>query len=992
MELVNVQQNCEAFKGLSDQWPPVIQNIVEKIFHLKESLLIGAIIFKGYNGIGRERILKYVAKRAMESKGFEVVIWMIPERKNASKLNRFQFQRRVADKLGITPFPRNDGSDSDDEEENEKSVHANVKHRIQAYLETKKFVLVHDGDWGLSDLVEMGIPVRRGPNSAMVLVASNAQYPSRNHHQTFYMDTKLPDEDVWDLVREECIAIIAEYPICRRVHLTPEVVMECIMWTRLFFVTWNPFKYPQPQRYWFAEGIIGGSTLDLKTTFDLGQVLFQALADHDLPLPNKRKGVYDRDHIKSITERIAVSNGYERKVLILYSFSSFKHLAPDYCSNLSIIICFRVEKLPENMFEHTINVRTLDLSYTDIQSLPSSMICLVNLRFLNLHGCSNLDFPQLSTTMTTLKKIELLDLSETSLKEFPNDFFKGLQSLRLLDLSNCSKLFSLPSSMSCLINLEHLSLESCESLSCIPSSIQGLEKLQVLFLSKTNLETIPQQFFQNMYKLKILDLSFNLHLKTIPMTFSNLVNCQQLNLQSCESLQTLTPWLGSQQGSLPIEDLNLSSCSSLQNIDHIISSFSTTLPNIKSLNLTSTPVSQLSLKSCSSLETIHLQSNTTLQKLDLSGTKVKNFLLNGDLNLIRLKQLVLLNIKPRGMNWDQCGDGSTPHMHIHPVKWRKDGNGDGMFISVGNANIFRTLTSSSTIWVTSMSRFLVYVCPGEERGMVKGLPLKQASLLYEDILSKFKHSVPSYERCLEIERVSKFPKAISGVLSHAHYLTLHDETAIVRLSDFGIENMQELKECFMQRCHAMKVVFSVRFNQSLLSCLEKLQIYDLKKLTNMCVSSIKLDKRSFSQLKHLQIEHCPQLVNMFSCSVFLKSLEVLQIKFCARLEEIFSGKENDEGSLERLHTLYLLELPALKNIVHNVRLISLRKATVKGCPRLRELPLQSRTITDNGLQKVPSIVVTGEVDWWEQLQWKDNTVKHQVTFNSWKPFQFPRSC
>ncbi|PIA27222.1 hypothetical protein AQUCO_08200025v1 [Aquilegia coerulea] len=306
--------------------------------------------------------------------------------------------------------------------------------------------------------------------------------------------------------------------------------------------------------------------------------------------------------------------------------------------------------------------------------------------------------------------------------------------------------------------------------------------------------------------------------------------------------------------------------------------------------------------------------------------------------------------------------------------------------------MFRTVTSASTFW----ARFLIYVCPCEERGKVNRLPLKKATLLYEDILSKFKRLIPSYERCLEIERVSKFPKAISGVLSHAHYLTLHDETAIVRLSDFGIENMQELRECFLQRCHAMKVVFFARFNdlpqdQPWLSCLEKLQIYDLKKLTNMCVSSIKLDKISFSQLKHLQIEHCPQLVNMFSCSVFLKRLEVLQIKFCARLEEIFSGKENEEGSLERLHTLYLLELPALKTIIHNVRLVSLHEAKVKGCPRLCELPLQSRTIADNGLQKVPSIVVTGELDWWEKLQWKDSNVKQQITFNAWKPFQFPKN-
>ncbi|KAF5196895.1 hypothetical protein FRX31_013518, partial [Thalictrum thalictroides] len=228
-----------------------------------------------------------------------------------------------------------------------------------------------------------------------------------------------------------------------------------------------------------------------------------------------------------------------------------------------------------------------------------------------------------------------------------------------------------------------------------------------------------------MYNLKVVDLSFNRLLKSIHMSVSNLVHYEKLNLQSYESLQTITPWLGGHDVPLPIQDLNLSSCSSLPNIDHVISSFSTTttFPNIKSLYLSFTPVSgQLSLRSCSSLETIRLQSNTTLEKLDLSGTKVKKFLLSGDLNLDRLKQFVFLNIKPRGLNnWDNYGDGSTPHMHIQPIKWRKDGNGDGVFISVENANLFRTLTSSSTFW----ARFLVYVCPWEERGKANGLPLKK---------------------------------------------------------------------------------------------------------------------------------------------------------------------------------------------------------------------------------------------------------------------------
>ncbi|KAF9610704.1 hypothetical protein IFM89_024143 [Coptis chinensis] len=97
----------------------------------------------------------------------------------------------------------------------------------------------------------------------------------------------------------------------------------------------------------------------------------------------------------------------------------------------------------------------------------------------------------------------------------------------------------------------------------------------------------------------------------------------------------------------------------------------------------------------------------------------------------------------------------------------------------------------------------------------------------------------------------------------------------------------------------------------------------------MCASPGILKDGSFGNLKHLQLEYCPQVVTIFSSGVCLESLEVLEIKFCARLEEIFLAKVNADGSLRRLHTLLcLLELPTLKSIVHNVHLVSLKKSTI----------------------------------------------------------------
>ncbi|KAF5184745.1 Nb-arc domain-containing disease resistance protein [Thalictrum thalictroides] len=707
----------------------------------------------------------------------------------------------------------------------------------------------------------------------------------------------------------------------------------------------------------------------MKTAFGFVQVMLKELRDHflfddDISIDEVVEVMLYADRTSEVVDIVrrfvesilCISDRFDVEAKKRISVKAVKSLSPQVLFKLSTIkFSPDIKELPEDIFDNMPNVRFIDFSNTSIKSFPSSMLCLSNLRFLNLRFCKVLDLLQLCS-ITYFKKIELLDLSGTLFKEFPGNIFEGLDSLRLLDLSKCSQLLSLPSSIFCLINLEHLYLRSCKNLSVLPSSIQGWEKLQVLEMTETKLIEIPEQFFKNMNSLKQLDLSSNLHLTSIH--------------------------------------------TSLHDVDHIVTS---SFPNLQILNLSYVPVRQLSLKNCPSLETIALLSNKNLEKLDLSSTNLKKFPIQGDdQDFDSLKQLELLNTKhlitidwkdikwlPQEVNWAQCGDGTTSHMYIRPFQQSRD----GVFISVGDADIFHTLTPSSKLWKKSLSQFVVYVCPCEERGRGKTLTPRRATLRYDDIFSKIKRSIPSYERCLEIERVNKLPKGISGILSHAQFFILHDEKIIMRLSDLGIKNMGALRECLLERCHAMQAVFSVGAkvqNQPMLMCLEKIQISNLMKLTHMCESGRKLEHRSFGRLKHIQIEHCPQLVNVFSTSVCLKSLEVLEIKFCPRLEEIFSGKENEEGSLPQLKTLCLLELPALKNIIHNVWLVSLEKAQIKGCPRLRELPLRSDRNIQNNNQKVPRIVVKCELECWEQLEWKDKNVKQQVSFIDWQPFQTPK--
>ncbi|KAF9621826.1 hypothetical protein IFM89_028414, partial [Coptis chinensis] len=385
------------------------------------------------------------------------------------------------------------------------------------------------------------------------------------------------------------------------------------------------------------------------------------------------------------------------------------------------------------------------------------------------------------------------------------NFFEGLRSLRLRNLSECDRIFSLPSSISFLANLELLLLGSCPNLMALPSTLLPLEKLQVLDLSKTNLNEIPEKFFVHMLSLKDLNLSSVPRLAFLPTSMSSLVNLKKPNLEGCTGLTTVHPSLTRISSSL--EELNLSGFSSLKDSNKFSSSFNN-MSHLRVLNLNSISVNSVSLQGCSSLETIDVGSNKNLEVLDLSGTGISTFPLEGnpDLNVLR-------------------------HLDLLGVKNLRKLNGAALEMEAG--------------------------------------------------------------------------------------------------------------------CGAIQVIFEIRADdlagfQPLLRCLEKIWISNLTKLTTMCTRSGMLENGSFGNLKLLHLEYCPQLVTVFSSGICLQNLEVLGIKFCARLD--FGGD--------------FLRIPIST----------------------------TRINSDNST----SVTVTAEIEWWKQLEWEDNNVMHRICFNSWKPYNVPR--
>ncbi|WJX22356.1 hypothetical protein P8452_11669 [Trifolium repens] len=136
---------------------------------------------------------------------------------------------------------------------------------------------------------------------------------------------------------------------------------------------------------------------------------------------------------------------------------------------------FYTEMVPNSIGE-LIHLRYLDLSNTEIETLPDTLCNLYNLQTLKLSCCEYLT--RLPNSIGELIHLRYLDLSNTEIETLP-DTLCNLSNLQTLKLSNCVGLTSLPNDMHKLVKLRHLDLEET-SLEEMPSHMSKLSDLQHL--------------------------------------------------------------------------------------------------------------------------------------------------------------------------------------------------------------------------------------------------------------------------------------------------------------------------------------------------------------------------------------------------------------------------------------------------------------------------------------------------------------------------------
>ncbi|KAF0894114.1 hypothetical protein E2562_034682 [Oryza meyeriana var. granulata] len=138
------------------------------------------------------------------------------------------------------------------------------------------------------------------------------------------------------------------------------------------------------------------------------------------------------------------------------------------------------------------------------------------------------------------------------------------------------------------------------------------------------------------------------------------------------------------------------------------------------------------------------------------------------------------------------------------------------------------------------------------------------------------------------------------------------------------------------------------------------------------LSWVKYDK-SLNNLQFLHLDCCPRLIHvltirMQNLAFSWPRLETLEIVCCGDLREVFPLEDDDsveeEVEFSSLRHIHLHELPVLRRICGNRRILAPKLETVKirGCWSLTRLPAVGRDCN-------PKPKVDCEKEWWDNLQW-----------------------
>ncbi|KAJ1274669.1 hypothetical protein BS78_05G079400 [Paspalum vaginatum] len=670
------------------------------------------------------------------------------------------------------------------------------------------------------------------------------------------------------------------------------------------------------------------------------------------------------------------------------------HLIPREMNMTSLILkgCSDISRIPFSKLLNTL-LRVLDLSYTPINCLPPGFSRLLSLRLLSLRGCTKLETlsapPASPTTseqqpnkppLAHLENLQVLDMNDVPLLEITLQDGSNKSNLHFLDLSG-SRLTTLPSNFFCEMScLEELILGNCSHLKELPPSLAKLHNLLILHVEGTQITSFPEDTFQAMQRLHTLKLMNNILLMSLPVSLSQAKGLRELHVSNCISL-SLDPLLELLSF---LEDLYIQTREAL--VDIRIHGH----PNLKTFSLSGPWVRFLSLRGCGKLKFVNFHDDlTALEVVDLSDTALEE-VPHSLPNLPRLWKLLLMNVPcfkrfpwhqlvrfPKVFYLDHSADdydqvSKTSHLQETCAyeNWHEvNETTNAARIKISDPKMFYSFNTDAADRLVMNKQFLqsfnvqVKPChvkslePKKKKGQKCTIAEKQFP--YHDVHSSKADSIAPMMKLQPKQRHVEISANNQWSYSLRHLLS--------------VTYMVCLEECQLIHCNEMKVVFTMSSSRTgLLPSLKILQISNLNNLLRLVEpSDVEYSNLiTLKLLKHIHLEHCPRLEEIFPCSLSIPALETLVIVFCSNLKTIFykQGYYNLAPSpLPSIKSIYLQELPQLQHFhddaTFRFETPNWEKLFLRGCPSFQRLPLLKQEYPKSKVQ------VSGERGWWGKLQW-----------------------
>ncbi|XP_051138703.1 putative disease resistance protein At4g19050 [Andrographis paniculata] len=623
---------------------------------------------------------------------------------------------------------------------------------------------------------------------------------------------------------------------------------------------------------------------------------------------------------------------------------------------------------PESFFSSLPELRSVNLSYLSMTSLPNSFYKLKKVEYLILKGTKLVVLEGLEK----FTELQLLDVSDSeALYRFKQKSFRPNPKLEVINFSN-TMIDRIPLIRS-LKNLRTLTLSRCKDLRGI-RKIDGLNKLQILNISGAKMvDELLDPIINQLYGIELFDVS-GTSISRLP---GRIGNPRFLHMRDCSNLCYLLPIASLSK----IEVFDVSgSC----NLGEIRDEFLKEMTSLRVLNLSKTGIERLPslssplslhrlwLSHCRSLTNLDsLRSMEELEELDISDCwsldqlpsleklrKLKKFYVMDCPNLTALpddiKVLEILDHSGTTLRAPPscCSavvkgpiastlDGLDPQLLLRKLGatdyvqsisrpyeqlkadvqnqcnwqisgWKVQQNASPEMLIYSPGVHFLQLLEMNQPLKESLSKFHILLVPTDVR-----IELPQPSSYKDELRLRdfhFRHllSTDTLQGCLEIRGFIRAPECAQPVLERAESIVLIDNPFLSCLSDTdhnSLECLRAMKVCWIERCNEMKHLIEGSIPADSLQNLQFLWFSHLMNMTK--VSSDHSQGFSFKSLEGMYLEFCPNLSSICSSFSQFKVLKTLHIRYCKNLKTL---SEETSPELVSLTELHLWGLPNLEGI------------------------------------------------------------------------------